>query len=436
MNNDVFDKAHDYAQLISSFQQYKCRNITLSDVVHEILSGMYAKIISDDTVKFEVSSIKSDNMSGWYTDISNILSKNMRSIISKEFSKQTLNGRSLQLIPYTIAKAKPFTSHTIEVNRVYYQKSYKLDLKKDCVVTTEPTQDMAIMSDQQSTSVRHHLKHKLPFTDSVPFKKTLSTSSIIDVAENNNLVVATDNTTQDQSTGYNQIQSNNLSSNDNSSLLGMISDNTGYNYTGYNYPGHNYTENNDTGYNYPGHNDTGYNYTGYNNITGYNYPGHNDTGYNYPGHNDTGYNYPGYNDPGYNYHWIQLSWTQSTLDTIILDTIITGYNHPGYNHPGYNDTGYNYPGYNDTGYNYPGYNDTGYNYPGHNQHWIQSYWIQSSLDSNNPGHNYPGYNHHWIQLDTGYPNHTGYNDPGYNHHWIQSFWIVIRFKVIMMITVY
>ena len=86
------------------------------------------------------------------------------------------------------------------------------------VVTTKSTQDIAIMSNQQSTSIRHHLKHKLPFTDSVSFKKTLSTSSIIDVAENNNLVVATDNTTQEQSTGYNQIQSNN-----DISLLGMIS---------------------------------------------------------------------------------------------------------------------------------------------------------------------------------------------------------------------
>ena len=37
------------------------------------------------------------------------------------------------------------------------------------VVTTESTQDIAIMSSQQSTSIRHHLKHKLPFTDSVPF---------------------------------------------------------------------------------------------------------------------------------------------------------------------------------------------------------------------------------------------------------------------------
>ena len=90
IENDVFDKAHDYAQLISSFQQYRCRNITLSNVVDKILSVMYAKIISDDTVRFEVSSIKSNNMSGWYTDISNILSENMRSVISKEFSKQIL----------------------------------------------------------------------------------------------------------------------------------------------------------------------------------------------------------------------------------------------------------------------------------------------------------------------------------------------------------
>ena len=225
IENDVFDKAHDYAQLISSFQQYRCRNITLSNVVYEILSVMYAKIISDDTVRFEVSSIKSDNMSGWYTDISNILSENIRSVISKEFSKQILNGSSLQLIPYTIAKLKSFNSHTVEAKRVYYQKSYTLDIKEECV-TTEPTQDMTIiMSDQPSTSVRHHLKHKLPFTDSVPFKKTLSSSSTNDVTKNNNLVIATDNTTQYQSTEYNQIQSNNLSSDDNY-LLDMIAGTT------------------------------------------------------------------------------------------------------------------------------------------------------------------------------------------------------------------
>ena len=166
-------------------------------VVHNILYEMYAEIISDDTLRFEVSSIKSDKMSTWYTDISNILSENMRSVISKEFSKQILNGRSLQLIPYTIAKAKSFNSYNKNTNRVYYQKSYTLDIKEEYVVTTAPTQDIAIISDQQSTSVRHTLKHKLPFTDSVPCKKTLSSSSTIDVTQNNTLVVATDNTIQD-----------------------------------------------------------------------------------------------------------------------------------------------------------------------------------------------------------------------------------------------
>ena len=43
-------------------------------------------------------------------------------------------------------------------------------------MTTESTQDIAVMSNQQPTSVRHHLKHKLPFTDAVPFKKALSSS--------------------------------------------------------------------------------------------------------------------------------------------------------------------------------------------------------------------------------------------------------------------
>ena len=51
IDNDVFDKAHDYAQLISSFRQYTCRNITLSYVVNKILYDMYAEIISDDTCK-------------------------------------------------------------------------------------------------------------------------------------------------------------------------------------------------------------------------------------------------------------------------------------------------------------------------------------------------------------------------------------------------
>ena len=64
-------------------------------------------------VRFEVSSINSASISTQYTgiptqytDISNILSENMRSVISKEFSKQILNGKSLQLIPYTIATVK------------------------------------------------------------------------------------------------------------------------------------------------------------------------------------------------------------------------------------------------------------------------------------------------------------------------------------------
>ena len=146
---------------------------------------MYAEIISDNTVRFEVNSIGSDNISTQYTDISNILSENMRAVINKEFSKQILNGRSLQLIPYTIAKEKAFTSHNKNTNRVYYQKSYTLDIKEECV-TTESTQDIAIMSDQQSTSIRH-------------------------------------NTTHDQSTEYNKMQSNNISSDDDSCLLGMIS---------------------------------------------------------------------------------------------------------------------------------------------------------------------------------------------------------------------
>ena len=85
-DSDIFDKLHDYAQLMSSFLQYDNREKEVSSEVEENLRNTYINIISDNDVLFEVNIKQCDKVGRNYNIVSDALLDNTKEMFIKRYS--------------------------------------------------------------------------------------------------------------------------------------------------------------------------------------------------------------------------------------------------------------------------------------------------------------------------------------------------------------
>ena len=143
-DSDIFDKLHDYAQLMSSFLQYDSREKEVLDEVKENLHNTYINIISDNDVLFEVNIMKNNFLVGDnYQHVSNALLDNTKEMLLRDTPKTILDGKSIHLIPYVINTITTSCCRTLYRDAISYTKFYKLSTH---------TTNLSTISNQESSS--------------------------------------------------------------------------------------------------------------------------------------------------------------------------------------------------------------------------------------------------------------------------------------------
>ena len=143
-DSDIFNKLHDYAQLMSSFVQYDNREKEVLDEVQINLHNTYTNIISDNDVLFEVNMMSSNLVSARHQDyniVSDALLDNTKEMLLRDTPKTILDGKMIQVIPYIINTITSFTNRTAYSDAISYTKFYKLS-----------TSYISTTSNQQSSS--------------------------------------------------------------------------------------------------------------------------------------------------------------------------------------------------------------------------------------------------------------------------------------------
>ena len=154
-DSDIFDKLHDYAQLMSSFLQYDSREKEVLDEVKENLHNTYINIISDNDVLFEVNIMRNNLLVGDnYQHVSDALLEKTKEMLLEDTPKTILDGKRIHLIPYIINTITPFTSRTLSRNVISYTKFYKLSTYKTDISTivNNPSSSSVVTAIKRSSS--------------------------------------------------------------------------------------------------------------------------------------------------------------------------------------------------------------------------------------------------------------------------------------------
>ena len=136
-DSDIFDKLHDYAQLMSSFLQYDNREKEVSSEVEENLRNTYINIISDNDVLFEVNIQQCDEVDKNYNIVSDALLKNTKEMLLRDTPKTILDGKSIQLTPYIINTITTSRCRKLYRNLISYTKFYKLSIHDSNTISNQ-----------------------------------------------------------------------------------------------------------------------------------------------------------------------------------------------------------------------------------------------------------------------------------------------------------
>ena len=152
-DSDIFDKLHDYAQLMSSFLQYDNREKEVLDEVEENLRNTYINIISDDDVLFEVNIKQCNKVGKNYNIVSDALLKNTKEMLLRDTPKKILDGKSIHLIP-SIININTSLNRKKRANVISYTRFYALSTHKTDIKTTpnQPSSSNAVTLSTSSSS--------------------------------------------------------------------------------------------------------------------------------------------------------------------------------------------------------------------------------------------------------------------------------------------
>ena len=200
-DSDIFDKLHDYAQLMSSFLQYDNREKEISSEVEENLHNTYISIISDDDVLFEVNIQQCDEVDKKYNIVSDALLEKTKEMLLEDTPKTILDGKSIQLTPYIINTITIFHCRSRYRNVISYTKFYKLSTHKTDIstISNQPSSSSAVIPSKRSSSSCPSL---LPSNMTLP-KKSRNDVRVISTHHVTSADTVTISSTSCNSTQYN-----------------------------------------------------------------------------------------------------------------------------------------------------------------------------------------------------------------------------------------
>ena len=196
-DSDIFDKLHDYAQLMSSFLQYDNREKEVSSEVEENLRNTYINIISDNDVLFEVNIKQCDKVGRNYNIVSDALLDNTKEMLLRDTPKKILDGENIQLIPHII-HTQILSRHRNNYHRdLSYTKFYKLSTHKTDISTT-PNQQSSSSADTVTSSKRSssYYPYMLASDTTLPKKSRVICASHISSADTVTISSTSCNSTQ------------------------------------------------------------------------------------------------------------------------------------------------------------------------------------------------------------------------------------------------
>ena len=200
-DSDIFDKLHDYAQLMSSFLQYDNREKEVLDEVQANLHNTYINIISDDDVLFEVNIQQCDEVGTKYNIVSDALLKNTKEMLLRDTPKTILDGKRIHLIPYIVNNKKRLLKRTLYKDIISYTKFYKLSTHKTDIstISNQQSSSSAVTPSKRSSS---YCPSILP-SDTILPKKSRKKTTIIHTNHVSSADTVTISSTSCNSTQYN-----------------------------------------------------------------------------------------------------------------------------------------------------------------------------------------------------------------------------------------